>query len=59
MKMKYKCLNCGGTVTGTYHESPQKGSYHRAKCLCGNAGSSYDWVYRITGFEIIKDKSND
>ena len=57
--MKYKCLNCGGTVSGTYHERPQKGSYFKAKCLCGNRGSSNDWNYNIKGFAIKKDKSNN
>ena len=53
--MKYNCLKCGGITKGIFKENPQRGTYTKVKCKCGNKGLS-TWYYDIDGFEKIKEK---
>ncbi len=53
--LKYKCLKCGEIVRGTFKETPQRGTYVKVKCGCGNQGLS-NWHYHIKGFEkVVRD----
>ncbi len=50
--LKYKCLKCDEIVTGIFKETPQRGTYVKVKCECGNQGLS-NWFYNIKGFEKV------
>lgn len=55
---RYRCEDCGRVIKGVYRDTPSRGSYMRAVCVCGNKGSS-DWYYDIPGFARVDEGERD